>query len=257
MNEQILVIDIGNTMIALGVYCDGCRVEHWTIATHAERTADEYAVLITSLFDQRGINLAETTGCVVACVVPPLVATFLDIARRYVGVEPIMVGAGLTLGMRILIDNPRELGADRIANAVAARQLYGAPAIVIDFSTATTFDAISSGGDYLGNAIAPGLGIAADALYRQTARLPRVELVAPPSPVGTDTVSSIQSGLIYGYVGLVEGMVARLKGSIGGNPRVIATGEQCGVIGKLTSAIDIVDTNLTLAGLRLLYDLNR
>jgi type III pantothenate kinase len=159
--------------------------------------------------------------------------------------------------MRILTDDPRELGADRIANAVAAQRLYGTPAIVIDFGTATTFDAISAEGDYLGNAIAPGLGIAADALFRQTARLPRVELVAPPSPVGTDTVSSIQSGLIYGYVGLVEGMVARLKAELGGNPRVIATGEQCAVIGRLTPVVDTIDPNLTLAGLRILYDLNR
>jgi type III pantothenate kinase len=257
MSEQVLAIDVSNTIIALGVYCDHGLCAHWSIATHAERTADEYAILITNLFNQRGIDLAATTGCVMACVVPPLVTTFQDVARRYLDVEPLVVSARLNTGMRILTEDPRELGADRIANAVAARRLYGTPAIVIDFGTATTFDAISAEGDYLGNAIAPGLGIAADALFRQTARLPRVELIAPPSPVGTDTVSSIQSGLIYGYVGLVEGVVARLKAELGGNPHVIATGEQCGVVGKLTPVVDTIDPDLTLAGLRILYDLNR
>jgi type III pantothenate kinase len=256
MNDQILAVDIGNTVIVVGVYSGGALRAHWSIATRAERTADEHTVLIASLSEQSGIDLAATTGCILACVVPPLVGTFQDVARRYLQVEPLVVSSALNTGMRILIDNPRELGADRLANAVAARRLYGAPAIVIDFGTATTFDAISGEGDYLGNAIAPGLGIAAAALARHTARLPRVELAVPPSPVGTDTVTSIQSGLIYGYVGLVEGVVARLRVELGGTPRVIATGEQSELVTKLARVVDVVDPNLTLAGLRILYELN-
>ena len=257
MMERLLAVDVGNTTIVVGVFCDEVLCNHWVIGTHPERTADEYAVLLSNLFAQKGLSLDAMDGFVLACVVPPLLRVFQEIASRYVGVDPLVVDATLDVGMRILTDNPRELGADRIANALAARECYGAPAIVIDFSTAMTFDAISAEGDYVGDAIAPGIGIAADALFRQAARLPRVELTAPPSPLGTDTISSMQSGLIYGYVGLVEGMVARFKAELGGEAKVIATGEQASIIVPHTRVVDVVDPNLTLVGLRLIYQRNR
>jgi len=256
MND-LLAIDVGNTTITLGVYRGDELVAHWSIATRRERTADEYAVLLESLFAQQGVKLSQIEHSVLGCVVPPLLSTFQEIGERYLSERPLVVGPGIELGLRICTDNPKELGADRVANALAAKRLYGTPAIVIDFSTATTFDAVSREGDYLGDAIAPGLGIAADALFRQTAKLPRVELTAPPSPIGRNTEESIQSGLVYGYVGLVEGMVERLRQELGEDARVIATGEHAALIARHTDVIQVVDPHLTLAGLRFIYELNR
>jgi len=256
MIMHLLAIDISNTHIVLGVFRGQALAAHWTIATNPDRTADEYAVVINSLFAQRGLAVKDVTGSVIANVVPPLLPTFLDVCRRYLNVTPLVVGPGIKTGIRIRTDNPREVGADRIANALAAQRLYGRPAIVVDFATATTFDAISAEGDYLGAAIAPGVSIAAEALFRQAARLYRVELTPPPRAIGKSTVESMQSGLIFGYVGLVEGMVDRLQQELGGKAHVIATGEQAHLIARLTRVIQVVDVELTLIGLRMIYELN-
>jgi type III pantothenate kinase len=256
-HDHLLAIDIGNTNIVLGICNDEQMIAHWSIATDRERTADEHAVLLMSLFEQNQMSFDDIEGVVISASVPPLLTTFQDVSRRYLGVTPLVIGPGVKTGVRIRTDNPREVGPDRIANALAARELYGAPAIVIDFSTATTFDAISADGDYVGDAIAPGLGIAAEALFQQTAQLPRIELTAPPRAIGTNTVHSMQSGLVYGYVGLVEGMVRRFQAELQNGARVIATGELAEVIAPHTDAIEIVNTKLTLAGLRMIYQLNR
>lgn len=255
-HDHLLAIDIGNTNIVFGVCNRQEMTAHWSIATDRERTADEYAMLLMSLFEREGMVFENIGGVAVSASVPPLLGVFQDVCRRYLGVTPLVVGPGVKTGIRIRTDNPREVGPDRIANAVAARELYGTPAIVIDFSTATTFDAISADGDYIGDAIAPGLRIAAEALFKQTAQLPRIELTAPPCAIGTNTVHSMQSGLIYGYVSLVEGMVRRFQAELQNGARVIATGELAEIIAPHTETIQAVDPNLTLAGLRLIYQLN-
>jgi type III pantothenate kinase len=253
---MLLALDIANVHIVIGLFDGEQLVGHWTIATRAERTTDEYFVLIDSLFQMGGHRLSEVTGVVVASVVPPLTGTFQKIGEE-LGCAPIIVGPGTRTGVRLRIENPRELGPDRIANALAAIRLYGPPAIVVDFATATTFDAIAANGDYLGVAIAPGIDIAAEALFRQTSQLLLVELVPPPSPIGRNTVHSIQSGLVYGYVGLVEGMVARLKAEVGPNAHVIATGDRAALVAAQTDVLQIVDPNLTLTGLRMIWEMNR
>lgn len=262
--DHLLTIDIGNTNIVFGVCNHAEMTAHWRIATDRERTADELAMLLMNLFERSGMNFEDIEGVAIAASVPPLLTTFQDVCRRYLSVAPLVVGPGVKTGVRIRTDNPREVGPDRIANALAARELYGTPAIVIDFSTATTFDAISADGDYVGDAIAPGLGIAAEALFEHTAQLPRIELTAPSRAIGTNTVHSMQSGLVYGYVGLVEGMIRRFEDELQACPEpsrrdgahVIATGEQAEIIAPHTDSIQVVDPNLTLAGLRLIYQLN-
>lgn len=253
----LLVIDVGNTNIALGVYRGRKMAAHWRLATEPQRTADEYGILLSALFQDKGLSPADIGGMAIACVVPPLLPTFQTLARERFGVEPLVVGPGIRTGVRIRIDNPRELGADRLVNAVAVKELYGAPAIVIDFGTATTFDVVSAEGDYLGGAIAPGLGISAEALFRRTAKLPRIELVPPPGPVGHNTIHSMQSGVLYGYVGLVEGLVARIERELGAKARVVATGGLANLIAGQTKVIEAVDENLTLKGLRLIYEMNQ
>jgi type III pantothenate kinase len=203
------------------------------------------------------LSFHEIDDGILSCVVPPLLPVFEEFCERYMGVEPLIVEPGTKTGMRILYDNPQEVGADRIVNAVAAKALYGTPLIVIDFGTATTFDVISKEGDYLGGAIAPGVTVAGEALVQRTAKLPRVELVVPPRAIGRNTISSMQSGIMYGYIGLVEGMVVRIKKELGDGSRVIATGGLADHIARYTSAIETVDHNLTLKGLKLLYELNR
>lgn len=253
---MLLAFDIANVHIVIGLF-DGERLAgHWTIATRAERTADEYFVLLESLFHMGGYSPRDVDGVVLASVVPPLTRTFERIAEG-LSCAPIVVGPGTRSGVRLRIDNPRELGPDRIANAVATIRQYGTPAIVVDFATATTFDAIAANGDYLGVAIAPGIDIAAEALFRQTSQLLLVELTLPPSPIGRNTVQSLQSGLVYGYVGLVEGMVARLKRELGAEATVIATGDRAEIIAPNTTCLDRIDPNLTLTGLRLIYEMNR
>ncbi|MBI3286709.1 MAG: type III pantothenate kinase [Chloroflexi bacterium] len=254
---MLLAIDIGNTHIVLGAYREQKLIARWRLATDADKTRDEYAVLLDNLFAQAGLGAGQIEGCAIACVVPPLLPVFVEVSRTRFGGDPLVVGPGVKTGVNVLTDNPREVGADRIVNAVAAAQRYGAPAIVIDFGTATTFDVVSRQGDYLGGAIAPGVGISAEALYRRAAQLPRVELAFPPSPIGKNTVHSMQAGVLFGYLALVEGMVARIAEALGETPVVIATGGLAELIAPRTSTIQIVDPDLTLEGIRLVYEMNR
>ncbi len=254
---MLLCIDIGNTNITFGLYEGATLGPRWRIRTIHDKMPDEYGILMLQLFRHRGYAPEDVTGVSVASVVPPLTPVFEAVCRDYLGQEPLVVDAGVRTGVRIRYDNPREVGADRVVDAAAVRALYGIPACVVDFGTATTFDAISADGDYLGGAIAPGIGIAAEALFARTAKLPRVEITRPPSVIGRNTVQSIQSGLLFGYVGLVEGMVARFRAELGPHMRVVATGGLAELIARETPVIEIVDPWLTLHGLRIIYELNR
>jgi type III pantothenate kinase len=254
---MLLAIDIGNTNIVIGAY-DGTRLlASWRIASDVQRQTDEYAVLLRGLCELRGIGLAHVRGVVLACVVPPLTETFRTLARQYLRVEPLVVEPGIRTGVRVRVDNPREVGADRIVNALAAQQLYGTPAIVIDLGTATTFDAVSAEGDYLGGAIAPGILVALEALVGRTSRLQRIELARPKTAIGRNTVAAMQSGLLFGYVGLVEGLIDRFQQELGGSAKVIATGGLAHLIAAETPKIQVINPELTLEGLRLIYELNR
>jgi len=254
---MLLAIDIGNTNITCGLYECEQLVAHWRIRTIHEKMPDEYGVLLEQLFHHRGFGRGDVHGVALASVVPPLTPIFVEVCGEYIKHPPFVVDAGVRTGVRIRYDNPREVGADRVVDAAAVRALYSVPACVVDFGTATTFDGISSDGDYLGGAIAPGIGIAAQALFERTAKLPRVELVRPPSVIGRNTPHSIQAGLLFGYVGLVEGMVARFKSELGQKTRVIATGGLARIIANETNVIDVVDPWLTLHGLRIIYELNQ
>ncbi|MCS7002472.1 MAG: type III pantothenate kinase [Dehalococcoidia bacterium] len=229
----------------------------WRVATDPEKMPDEYAVLFRNLLPWNGIELADIQSVVLASVVPTLVRTLTETCHRCFARAPLVVEAGVRTGIRILYDQPKDVGADRIANAVGAVRAYGGPAIVVDFGTATTFDAISADGDYVGGAIAPGIGIAAGALFQNAAKLPRVELVRPKTAIGRNTATAIQSGIIFGYVGLVDGIVERIRKELGGAARVIATGGLADIIAKESSTIEIVDQNLTLNGLFHIFHLNR
>jgi type III pantothenate kinase len=254
---MLLTIDIGNTNITFGLY-QGDRLEpRWRIRTIHDRMPDEYGILLVNLFNHQNIDPADIHGVALASVVPPLTPVFIQVCQKYLGQEPLVVDAGVRTGVRIRYDNPREVGADRVVDAAAVQRLYGTPACVVDFGTATTFDALSAEGDYLGGAIAPGVRIAAQALFERTAKLPRVELTRPPSVIGRNTPHSIQSGLLYGYVGLVEGMVARFRAELGPEMKVIATGGLAPLIATETDVIQIVDPWLTLAGLRFIWELNQ
>lgn len=253
---MLLTVDIGNTNIKLGVYDGATLVSHWRVATDRNRLADEYAVLVRNLFIMGGIRLEQLHGCAISCVVPPLTGQFRDLCRAYLGVEPLFANAQTPTGLRYLIDTPNELGADRIANSLAAYRKHGSPVIAIAFGTATAFDVVAGAGDYIGGAIAPGIGISADALFRLAAKLYSVELVRPPSAIGKNTVHYMQSGLIIGYAGLVEGLVRRMSAEIGTRPTVVATGGLAEVIAGETDAIDHVEPFLTLEGLRLMYEMN-
>jgi type III pantothenate kinase len=254
---MLLCIDIGNTNIAFGLF-DGDELgPHWRIRTIHEKMPDEYGITIDQLFRHRGFGPDNVTGIAIASVVPPLTPVFVQVCHEYLGQDALVVDAGVRTGVRIRYDNTREVGADRVVDAVAVRALYGVPACVVDFGTATTFDAVSAQGDYLGGAIAPGIGIAAQALFERTAKLPRVELSRPPAAIGTNTPHSIQSGLLYGYVGLVEGMVARFKAELGPDTRVVATGGLAEIIARESDVLEVVDPWLTLQGLRLVYELNQ
>lgn len=257
--SRILLFDIGNTHITLGAYQDDELDATWRITTRDEGTADEYAFMLRGLLRQKGKNGIPFDGSAIASSVPPLTPTFQELCERHLNLTPVVVGPGVKTGLNIRTDSPREVGADRIANAVAAKMLYGAPALIIDFSTtATVFDALDAAGDYVGTAIAPGLTTSANALFSAASQLPRVELAAPASksPIGKNTVSSVQAGLVYGYVALVEGMVARVKRELGARAHVIGTGEMVQLIAGETKAIGTVDECLTLKGLKLIYEMN-
>ena len=254
----LLAIDIGNTNVTIGVFRDGELAATWRVATDVQRLPDEYGVTLRGLLGAEGISVEAISDAVLASVVPDLVAVFERLCRRFFGIDPLVVGIGTRTGVRILYDNPRDVGSDRIVDVVAALRLYGPPPlIIVDLGTATVFDAVSAGGDYLGGAIAPGMGIAAQALYEKAAKLHRVELARPRSAVGKNTTAAIQSGVVFGYVGLIEGMVARFQRELGGSARVIATGGFAELIAAETDVVDVVDTNLTLSGLRFIYEANR
>jgi len=253
---MLLAIDIGNTNIDLGVFKGQELRATWHLATDVHKLADEYAVVLLSLFSQQGLNPSYIKHAVICSVTPPLVPAFRELCQRYLKVSPLAVEAGVKTGVNILMDNPREVGADRIVNAVAGHHLYGGPLIVIDFGTATTFDVVSDKGDYLGGAIAPGIKVATEALSQHTAKLPRVDLVRPKHAIGRDTITAMQSGFIFGYVGLIEGIVARIQQELSGKARVIATGGHAELLAKETKVIEVVDRNLTLVGLRIIHELN-
>lgn len=253
---MLLVLDVGNTKTAVGVSRESEWIADWRVTTHLDHLADEYYVLLKALLEDEGLVWKDITGAVIASVVPPLTATFQELMGRVLDGPPVVVGPGVNSGITIKIDNPQEVGADRVANTAAVHKLYGGPAIVADLGTATTFDVVSKNGEYLGGAIAPGLGITAEALVRRTAKLPKVELTVPELAIGTNTVSAMQSGLVLGYLGLVKELVARLKKEIPGEPKVIATGGMADIVAEWTHVIDIVSPRLTLEGLRIIYELN-
>jgi len=254
---MLLTIDIGNTATTLGVF-DGEELRAtWRMATSIHRMADEYAVLMLNLLRQRGIDIANIKEGAMSCVVPTLLTTFSELFQRYFNITPLVVGPGVKTGIRIRMDNPREVGADRISNAAGAHYLYRGPVIVVALGTATAFDTVSKEGDYLGGAIAPGITISAEALFTRTAALPRVELVRPKRAIGTNTIAAMQSGIIFGYVGLIEAIVARIQKELGEKAKVVATGGYAELIAKETKVIDVVNPNLTLIGLRLIYEMNR
>jgi type III pantothenate kinase len=253
----LFCVDIGNTNIVMGLYQGKTLVTHWRIATDHQKMADEYAMLILDLFQRAGQDPAAVEGVIVASVVPPLTSIFEKLSERYFHQAPLVVRGGVRTGVHIRYDNPQEVGADRVVNAVAAYHRYGGPACVVDFGTATTFDALSAEGDYLGGAIAPGIGIAAEALFQRTAKLPRIDLTRPPGVIGKNTVESMRSGLLFGYVGLVEGIVARFRAELGAGMKVIGTGGLAPLIAAETAVIDAVDPWLTLEGLRLIWEMNQ
>ena len=254
---MLICIDIGNTNITLGLYEGDQLGPRWRLATTHERMPDEFGVQLLGLLGHKKIAPEEIDCAVIASVVPQLTERWVQVCQTYLGCKPLVVDANTHTGVQILIDNPQSVGADRIVDAAAAHQLYGGPACIVDFGTATTFDAVSSEGDYLGGAIAPGIGIAADALALRTAKLPRVDIAAPPNPIGRNTVHAMQSGLLYGYIGLVEGMVTRFRAELGDEMKTIATGGLAELIAQHTDILEIIAPWLTLDGLRLIYELNQ
>lgn len=254
---MLLVVDVGNTHTVLGVYEGPKLVHDFRIETAKGRTADETLVLLSSLLHLAEIKRSSIRASIIASVVPALTEVFVEAIDRAFDHEPLVVGPGIKTGMPILYENPREVGADRIVNAVAAYERVGSSCIVVDFGTATTFDCISEKGEYLGGSIAPGMNISAQALFTRAAKLPRAEIARPPKAVGRNTIHSMQSGIVFGYVGLVEGLVERLRKEMGSAKAVIATGGLAHLIEPETEVIDEVDDDLTLEGLRLLYERNR
>ena len=253
---MLLALDIGNTNIVLGVFSGESLKATWRISTDAARLPDEYGLMLSQLLPLRAISHEDIDAIALCSVVPPLTPIFLELCQSYFSVTPLVVGTGTRTGIRILYDNPRDVGSDRIADAAAALKLYGGPVIIVDFGTATVFDAISKEGEYLGGAIAPGMSIAADALFHSTAQLRRVELSPPPSAIGKNTTHAMQSGLVLGYAELVKGMVARFDRELGGGAKVVGTGGLAAVIEKEAAIFDAVDPHLTLKGLRLVHELN-
>lgn len=257
MADVLLAIDVGNTHTVIGVYEGETLQRHWRLQTAPGRTADEYGVLLLDLYRISGLPEPTRTDIIICSVVPPMTPVFEYVGRTYLKAEPMVVGPGIKTGMPILYDNPKEVGADRIVNAVAAYDRYHDACLVVDFGTATTIDCVSKKGEYLGGVITPGLGISLDALISRTAKLPRVELVRPAKVVGKNTVHAIQAGIIFGYVALVDGLVTRIREEMGGAPRVVATGGFGELITPESTTIEATDEFLTLEGLRLIHRRNR
>ena len=253
---MLLAVDVGNTNVTIALFEGDRLVADWRVTSYRERTADEMAVELRDLFELRGIDLGVVSGVVIASVVPTINPALVEASRRYLKCEPVMVGPGVKTSVKVRYENPRDVGADRIANALAAFTKYGGPIVVIDFGTAVTYDAINADGDYLGGAISPGIEISLDALISHTAMLRRVEPVAPDSVIGRNTITAIQSGLVWGFVAQVEGMVKRMVDELGGSARVVATGGQAPLVAGLTHVIEATDPLLTLEGLRLIYAQN-
>lgn len=253
---MLLAIDIGNTNVNLGVF-EGQNLRcTWRVATDQRKMADEYGSMLSSILSLRGVRPEDITEACLCSVAPTLTGTFEEVCENYFHVRPLTVSGGVKTGVRILYDNPRDVGADRIVDAVAALRLYGGPVIIVDFGTATVFDAVSHDGEYMGGAIAAGINVAAESLFLSTSQLRKVELTPPNAAIGRNTVNSLQSGLLLGHVGLVEGMVARFKKEMGKGTRVVATGGLADMIAKQTDIFDAVNLDLTLIGLRMVYEMN-
>lgn len=254
---MLLVLDTGNTNIVLGVY-EGTELKHhWRMETYRQKTEDEYAMQVKALFSHVGLEFTDITGIIISSVVPPVMFPLEQMCKKYFNQEPVIVGPGVKTGLNIKYENPREVGADRIVNAVAAIHEYGSPLVIVDFGTATTYCYVNEHAEYMGGAIAPGINISMEALFDRASKLPRVELTRPDHVVGKNTVSAMQAGILYGYVGQVEGLVGRMKAESKKVPTVIATGGLAPLIGKETDVIDVVDDYLTLKGLKLIYERNQ
>jgi type III pantothenate kinase len=255
---MLLAIDVGNTTIVMGVFDSHNKLKGtWRMATGVHRMADEYAMVMCNLFELKGISHSEIDEVVLCSVVPPLVGVFNDACKRYFNADVLTVEAGVKTGVRICMDNPREVGTDRVVNAVAAHHLYGGPVIVIDLGTATTFDVVAENGDYIGGVISPGIAIATEALFSRTAALPRVELTHPKRTIGSNTISAMHSGIVFGYVGLIESIVDRIQKELGVKAKVVATGGYASLLAQETTSIEEVNQDLTLDGLRIIYEMNR
>ncbi len=255
--KVLLVIDVGNTNIVFGIYERDHLIKSWRIWTRRDQTPDEFAIVLANLFLQESLDMKSIKDVIVSCVVPPLIEVITGFARKYLNLEPLFVGPGIKTGMPILYDNPRDVGADRVVNAVAAYEKYKRSCIIVDFGTATTFDYVSERGEYIGGAIAPGILISTEALFQRASKLPRIELVKPKTIIGRNTPHSMQAGIIYGYVGLVDGIVKKMKEEAGGDPMVVATGGLAKIIASESETIKDVDENLTLEGLKIIYYRNR
>ncbi|MBD8070998.1 type III pantothenate kinase [Bacillus sp. PS06] len=253
---MIFVLDVGNTNTVLGVYEQDTLKYHWRIETSRNKTEDEYGMIVKSLLDHVKLSFNDFKGIIISSVVPPIMFSLERMCEKYFKIKPMVVGPGIKTGLNIKYDNPKEVGADRIVNAVAGIHLYGSPLIIVDFGTATTYCYINEQGQYMGGAIAPGIGISTEALYSRASKLPRIEIARPDDVIGKNTVSAMQSGILYGYVGQVEGIVNRIKSQATIEPKVIATGGLASLISKESNVIDIIDPFLTLKGLQLIYERN-